>query len=484
MRTPIQLRLSLTTLAVLLLGMGLAAALSWLAVERLYLDTQRENLLAQAELTAAALQGSTLPTVPIEPYSQFSNVQPGIHTRLLGEQGGVVLNLPDAGNVAPVQQVPLAENAASVSTADLLGRPEIQSALEGTPATAVRRVLSAENRRVLYAAAPVYSGVGEIRGIVYLATPLPPASLPTDIILQLLGAVLAAVLLAGVAGMLLSRRIASPLEDLVSAAEAVAGGDLEQTVPAESGIYELHRLGEAFNHMTGSLRQSEKAKNAFVADVTHELRTPLTVINGTIETLEDGALDDLEGRGPLLQSMGAETKRLIRLVNDLLVLTRADAGALNLKIERVDLGELARARCAGFAGLAAQRQVTLVVEAREQVRARGDADRLAQVLNNLLDNAIRHAPNGSVIKVRIQPDGDEIRCTVSDQGAGIPAEHLPFLFERFYRVEASRGRQVGGSGLGLAIVQSLLTAQGGRIAAESIESKGTTFTFWLPAAGN
>lgn len=483
MRTPIQLRLSLTTLAVLLLGMGLAAALSWLAVERLYLDTQRENLLAQAELTAAALQGSPLPTVPIEPYSQLSNVQPGIHTRLLGEQGGVIVNLPDLGDDAPVQ-VPLAENAASVSTVDLLGRPEIQSALGGTPAAAVRRVLSAENRRVMYAAAPVYSEVGEVVGIVYLATPLPPASLPTDIVLQLFGAVVAAILLAWLAGIMLSRRISGPLEKLVGAADAVAGGDLEQTVPVGGNIRELHRLGEAFNHMTGSLRQSEKAKNAFVADVTHELRTPLTVINGTIETLEDGALDDLEGRGPLLQSMGTETKRLIRLVNDLLVLTRADAGALNLKLESVDLADLARARCRSFSGLAGSRRVELVVEAREQARVRADADRLTQILNNLLDNAIRHTPNGTIVKVHIQPNGNEIYCTVSDQGAGIAAEHLPFIFERFYRVEASRDRRDGGSGLGLAIVQSLLAAQGGRIRVDSEEGAGTKFTFWLPAAEN
>src|SRR5574342_61680 len=188
MRTPIQLRLSLTTLTVLLLGMGLAAVLSWFAVEQLYLDTQRENLLAQARLTASALQGSPLPTAPVEAYSQTSNVQPGIHTRLLGEGGGVLLNLPVPTDNAPVL-VPPAENVASVSTVDLLQRSEIQSALGGTPATAVRRVASAENRRVLYAAAPVYAVDRNIDGIVYLATPWPPTRLPSNIIWQLVGAI-------------------------------------------------------------------------------------------------------------------------------------------------------------------------------------------------------------------------------------------------------------------------------------------------------
>ena len=483
MRTPIQLRLSLTTLAVLLLGMGIAAVLAWLAVEQLFLATQSETLLVQAQLTASALQGAPLPTVPGEPYLQTSNVQPGIHTRFLGEQGAVVVNLPLTADDAPVQ-VPLAENAASISPDDLLQRPEIHSALQGTPATAVRRVASANNRRVLYAAAPVFAEGNNIIGIVYLATPLPPANLPTNIILQLVGAVAIAVLLAGIAGAFLSRRIALPLEGLARAASTVAEGDLSQRVPTDSDIRELHSLGEAFNNMTSNLLQSDQAKKAFVADVTHELRTPLTVIKGTIETLEDGALDDLEGRGPLLASMQHETNRLIRLVNDLLVLTRAEAGALNLNIESIDLVELARARCESLSTLAVPRRVLLHVKAQGQARVRGDADRLSQVLDNLLDNAIRHAPDGSTVTVNVRREGNEILCAVSDRGSGIPAQHLPLIFERFYRVDTSRARHTGGSGLGLAIVHSLVSAQGGRITIDSVEGLGTTITFWLPADGN
>jgi signal transduction histidine kinase len=483
MRTPIQLRLSLTTLAVLLFGMGLAAVLTWLAVEQLYLNTQRENLLAQAQLTASAMGGTSLPTISIEPYSQTSNIQPGIHTRLLGEQGAVMVTLPIGADDMPVQ-VPLAENVASISPEDLIQRPEIQSALGGTPATAIRRVPSAGNRRVLYAGAPVFSQDGTVNGIVYLATPLPPARLPANIILQLIGAILFAVLLAGGVGAFLSRRIARPLEGLARAASTVAEGDFSQRVPMDSDVRELHSLGEAFNDMTANLRQSDQVKNAFIADVTHELRTPLTVINGTIETLEDGAIDDLEGRGPLLQSMAAEAKRLIRLVNDLLVLTRADAGALKLQFESVDLGELVRARCESLSPLAEPRRITLDVDVRGQVEVWGDTDRLTQVLDNLLDNAIRHAPDGSIVTVIVQREENGIRCVISDQGAGIPAQHLPFIFERFYRVDTSRNRHTGGSGLGLAIVRSLVMAQGGKITVDSLEGQGTTITFWLPIDEN
>jgi signal transduction histidine kinase len=175
---------------------------------------------------------------------------------------------------------------------------------------------------------------------------------------------------------------------------------------------------------------------------------------------------------------------LIRLVNDLLVLTRAEAGALNLNIVSLNLVELARARCEGLYTLSEPRRVVLQVKAQDQAIVRGDEDRLSQVLDNLLDNAIRHTPDGSIVTVNIHHEKSEISCAVSDQGSGIAAKHLPLIFERFYRVDNSRARHTGGTGLGLAIVQSLVAAQGGRITIDSAEGLGTTITFWLPADEN
>jgi signal transduction histidine kinase len=471
---PIRTRIFLNTLGILLLGMGLAALLSWHVVERLFLDTQRENLLSQARLSAAALQGQPIP-VSSEPYAQTANVQPGIHTHLLEEQDAIVLALPNEAQTASSRLPSL--DYWDGSGENLYARAEIDSALNGIPATAIHRV---EGRRVLYAAAPIYSQTGQISGIVYIASPLAPSGLPVSVVLQLLGALLVAIVLAFAAGTLLARRIARPLEQLAQAARSVAAGNLMQQVPVDKEIKELHSLGESFNYMTGSLQKSDESKNVFIANVTHELRTPLTVIKGTVETLEDGALDDTEGRGPLLSSMQRETERLIRLVNELLVLTRADAGALQLDIRALDLAELARARCEGLSRLAAQRGIRLTVEAREQATVRGDADRLAQVLDNILDNAIRHSPDNALISILIAKEGREVRCSVSDRGAGIAPQHLPFIFDRFYRADASRNRQTGGTGLGLAIVRALITAQGGRVAAESEPGEGATITFWLP----
>lgn len=504
MRMSLRARLGLSYLAVILVGMGLIAPLAWLAVERLYLNTQSANLLAQAQLVAAALRSETVSaTGAPAAYTQAANTLPGIHTRLIDAQGGAVIDLGASGQPAEASWVPLpqwAQNAAGqVTAAELLSRPEIAQARQGYPSSAVRRLDTAGGKRVLYAAAPVLAGDGNVTQIVYLASPLPDtqwAALPAAVRWQLAGVVLLAVLLAAASALLLSRSIAGPVHHLASAAQAVSNGDLSQCVPGGTTITELEVLSKAFNDMTASLRQADQAKTAFISDVTHELRTPLTVIKGTIETLQDGAMDDLDGRGPLLSAMSRETERLIRLVNDLLVLTRADAGALNLQIQLLDLAELARSRCAHFAQLARQKQVRLAVapepagSVKDSFAVRADTDRLSQVLDNLLANAIRYSPPGEIVIVALSREVDRVVCRVSDSGPGIPAKYLPMIFDRFFKVDPAReqgiknqpdSKAAQGSGLGLAIVRSLVLAHGGQVEASSVEGQGTTITFWLPA---
>jgi two-component system, OmpR family, sensor histidine kinase BaeS len=496
MKLPLVTRLALSYLAVILVGMAVVTPLAWLAVERLYLGAERANLLAQARLIASGLSGSSSPSAAVlpwsspEPYSQTANVAPGIHTRVIDARGVVVIDLasaasPDAGLDLPS----LIQDAGRVTPAELLARPEVQQALGGSAAAAVRRVPQAANQPVLYAAAPVLDGSGAVTRIVYLAAPLPDmrwSALPLDLRLQFAGVLLLVVLIASAAGLWFARGVARPLVRLAGAAGAVAGGDLAQSVPDDTSVVELSALSRAFNAMTASLRQADQSKNAFIAAVTHELRTPLTVIKGTIETLQDGAIDDLDARGPFLDSMDHETERLIRVVNDLLVLTRADAGALNLQLRAVDLAELARSRCLQMERLAQARHVQLEVVCPAEgsaagVRVRGDADRLAQVLNNLLDNAIRYSPEGGTVTVQVQHEGSRVSCQVTDSGPGITAEHLPHIFERFYRADPARGRAQGGAGLGLSIVRELVSAHGGSVAAQSTPGQGATVTFWLPA---
>ena len=393
MNTSIRFRLSFSHLIVLLIGILLAGILAWLTVEEIYLAAQRENLLAQAQLTAAALEGNLPQTYSPEIYSQTTNITPGIHTRLLDEGGAVVIGVPFPDGESPVQ-VPPSEDPGFVPAEDLLQREEIQSALSGSPSTAIREITSLDGERVLYAAAPVRDNNNEVISLVYLATPLPARVLPSEQTIRLVSAVALAGLLASIIGLVLARRIARPLEDLDQAAAAVSSGDLDPIIRSGSGIHELENLGETFKTMTNNLRQAEKLKTAFIADATHELRTPLTVIKGTVETLEEGALEDRPASEKMLRSMGRETNRLIRLVNDLLVLTRTDSGALSLNLTTFNLEDLILERCKSFQPLATQKGISFQYSNDKlfQVNAIGDRARTAQVIDNLLDNALRFAP--------------------------------------------------------------------------------------------
>ena len=269
--TSLRFRLTLTYLAVILVGMGLAALLAWLSVERLYVDAQKANLLAQAHLVATALQATPQqsPTM-VEPYAQTANVLPGIHTRVIEEQGAVVIDLPELMPtaqevVSPLPQ--LAQNTAGqVSPDELLNRPEMAQALSGQPATAIRRVAVAEGRRVLYAAVPVWSDEGQVSRIVYIASPLPDTgwgALPVSVRWRLAGAILLAITLAMAVGWWLARRISGPLNALAGAASRVAQGDLGQTVPEDASIAEMRDLGRTFNLMTASLRHADQVRTDF-----------------------------------------------------------------------------------------------------------------------------------------------------------------------------------------------------------------------------
>ncbi len=477
--TPIRVTLFYSYLAVLLLGIGVASIVAWQTVEGLYLDTQAENLLAQARMSAAALEGQVLPENNSQIYNQTTNVMPGIHSRILSEQGGVVLKYPlDDIEVS----LPGSEQPIPVSKTDLLERKEIGQALAGEASTAVRTLQIANRKRVLYAAAPIFGEGGGIDGLVYLAMPLPPAGIPADALWKMGVGIFIAIILAILAAGFMSRWLARPIEAVASTALEVSTGNLNQRVEGNFGIKELEYLGRSFNTMTTSLLQSEQAKTAFIADVTHELRTPLTVINGTIETLEDGALDDLEGRIPLLASMKHETERLIRMVNDLLILTRADSGALALDLSAVDMRDLIVSRCNLMTVLATNHGIRIIpqVESMPEVSVSGDADRLAQILDNLLDNAIRYSPQGGTVTVSLAMEGTNLVCRVRDQGSGIAEKDLPYIFDRFFRVERSRNRINGGSGLGLAIVKALMNAHQGQVWVESKLGEGTTISFSIP----
>jgi two-component system sensor histidine kinase VicK len=221
----------------------------------------------------------------------------------------------------------------------------------------------------------------------------------------------------------------------------------------------------------------------FVANVSHELRTPLTSIKATVETLRDGAMDDLAVRDLFLASIEAETDRLIRLVNDLLLLSRADSEALNLRRHAVNLTALARETLERLNLHSPNHRLNLA-EGKNHLTslAWADPDRVEQVLVNLLDNAIKYSPTGSTVTVRVNGQSDkEALIQIMDEGTGIPEEELPRIGQRFYRTDKARTRSQGGSGLGLAIAQSLVQAHGGRLwLANRQDTGGLVVSFTLP----
>lgn len=288
-----------------------------------------------------------------------------------------------------------------------------------------------------------------------------------------------AVVVALLLGSLLFFHIVAPIQRLTSAAQKIAAGDLHQRIPTQAQD-EIGTLATAFNQMADSLAQHEELRRNLIADVAHELRTPLTVIQGNLEAMLDGVLPASPQE---IATLRDEAALLTRLVSDLRLLSLAEAGQLKLERVKIDPAELIMRAVEPFRLQAQSSQIELALELAPNLPSISvDADRIAQVIRNLLSNALRHTPAGGRVTVTCRNDKTQsLLITVSDTGEGIPPDDLPFVFDRFYRADKSRSRASGGSGIGLAIVKQLVEAHGGKVRAESQSGQGTTFGFTLPS---
>ncbi len=315
--------------------------------------------------------------------------------------------------------------------------------------------------------------------------PPPAQSLLNQINHVLIQAGLIAASLAILVGLVITWRITIPLDRLSTAARRFAQGDLEQRVPVV-GTQEVANLARAFNDMADHLQQAERIRRNLVADIAHELRTPLSVIQGNLQAILDDVypLEKAE-----IATIYDETIMLHRLVHDLRDLSQAEAGQLSLAVQPTEIEPIVSRIVVLFGELAAQKQIRLTVTPTSHIPCvQADPDRLAQIVYNLLANALRHTPEGGQVALRIkpetQPPGVEpegyVCFEVVDTGSGIPAQDLPFVFDRFWRADKSRSRSQGGSGLGLAIARQLVESQGGRIGVSSNPGQGSCFWFTLP----
>ena len=292
-------------------------------------------------------------------------------------------------------------------------------------------------------------------------------------------------LAAGVGGALMvslfSRRLLAPVRQLRSAASSLGQGDLSQRV-TDLGRDEMGDLGRTFNSMAEGLERAEQQRRDLMADVAHELRTPLSNIQGYLEAVRDGLVP---ADTATFETISRQTSLLSQLVEDLRVLALAEAGALRLDLAPGSIEDVLRHAVDSFGPRAGAKNIVLSIDVAGGIPPLDmDSSRITQVVVNLVDNAVLHTPEGGAVTVTAEAaDGGVVRVEVADTGPGIPAEELPLVFERFYRVDPSRSRETGGAGLGLTIARQLIESHGGKIAAESAPGQGTRFIFELPVAG-
>ena len=287
----------------------------------------------------------------------------------------------------------------------------------------------------------------------------------------------------------ISGQILAAIHALVAAARAVSGGQLETRVRAE-GDDELAELGRAFNAMAAELdkadrmrREMEEARRHLIAAVSHDVRTPIASIRAMVEAINDRVVTDPETIDRYLRATQSEVGRLSRLIDDLFELSQLDAGALTLQLEPGSLRDLLSDTLESLQPRAQDKGLRLAGQVDSDLPpVVMDAARIQRVLDNLVQNAIRHTPPRGVIVLEAQEVDDAVRVDVMDSGEGVPPTDLPFIFERFYRGEKSRARDQGGAGLGLAIAKGMVEAHGGKIWAQNVPGRGARFSFVLPKA--
>ena len=275
------------------------------------------------------------------------------------------------------------------------------------------------------------------------------------------------------------RTFTRPIGELSEGIRKMTGGDLSARVNVR-GNNEFSELARAFNSMSEKIEALDITRSQFVSNASHELKTPLSTMKILIETLLYQDPVDPAMTKDFLGDVNKEIDRLNRIVSDLLTLVNIDSGGMKLNLAEISLNALLDEQVKRLLPLARENGIEINLEAREEISIRGDALKLQQVVYNVIDNAIKYTPRGGEVETSLTRAGKKAIIRISDTGIGIPAEDLPHIFDRFYRVDKARSRATGGTGLGLSIVKQIVQLHGGSITAVSTEGKGTTFEIELP----
>lgn len=437
-----------------------------------YTQQLRQELESKAHVVAHAVAPTLSPTTPDNP-AALSRIVDGWR-----RYSNMRVTVADA--TGAIRAATLTEQVGE--TVDDPKRPGMREALSGKKNSTTWKSPNFGYEDTMYVNLPVReTDDGPILGVVRVAYSL--AQIQTNVgriritfMLSVLGyAVLIVLLTIWLAG-----TIVSPVEQLDESAQELAAGNLSHRVKVQ-GTDEITHLGATLNRMAERLQMLEGLRRQYVSNVSHELRTPLAAIRGMAETIQQHGETDPDLRRRYLPRIISQTERLARLASQLLDLAQIESGNLISRFAPVHLGEVLTEVTQTCAGGASERGVEVITRVEPDLPPlEGDGDRLEQVFINLIDNAVRHTPPGGSVTASIRRIEQNLEVVIEDTGEGIPAEHLPHLFERFYRVDAARSRSGGGTGLGLSIVEQIVMGHHGSIHVESEVDRGTRFILKLP----
>ncbi len=468
--------LLLSLLVVLLLGLFLSVE-----IETYFSD----RLLSQLQVETGVIHALLKESAPKKEASGFGPAQ----LRVLAASSSLRITLIDTeGRVFFESRLPdsllgTLENHSS--------RPELMEARARGIGTSTRHSVSTDED-LLYLARyvdPLPFRGSSFPNLQYIRVGLSLHEVDKAIFEIRLKIVLAAVivlLVVGLTSFMVARKVSKPIVEISAIILDIKAGNLDRKLPVRTKD-EIGRLAELINEMTDKLKADieqlkklERIRTEFLGNVSHELRTPIFSMRGFLETLLDGAIDDKTVNRKFLEKAYQHAGRLDTLLTDLIEISRIESGEMKMSFRYFDAAGLLRQLAADVADAAEKKSQQIIVKVPgTEMMVFGDKDRLSQALANLIDNAIKYSPERSTVQLEAREKGPVVSFMISDSGPGIEAEHLPRIFERFYRVDKNRSREVGGTGLGLAIVKHIVEAHGTKIAVTSEIGKGTMFSFDL-----
>lgn len=464
-------KLWLAMVLLVALVLGILGLFQTRAIEASYYHFEAQRMTAEAEELADLLAAGASPQVMSERAAFLGQVLRA-NVLIVDLEGRVLTWRGMGGRWQVYQGMPVTgEDVEAVLSGHTVARQGAHPFFKGVS--------------LLWVGVPIRSGE-QIGGGVFVYAPLEPLTARArGLEVTLLAALLGGMLLAGLLSFFVARHFSRRLVAMEKVAGAMAGGDYAARLTVK-GEDEIARLGGSLNRLAAELEERvavlekmDQARRDFVAAVSHELRTPLSIIQGYTEAILDGMVTGEEQR-EYLNAVKEEGERLRRLTEELLDLRKMETGTISIRREEVHLEEAVARAAARFKSRAAGAGVVFKVEVDSLPPVTGDPDRLEQVVVNLLDNAFRFTPPGGTVTLIAGKDSEGVELSVRDTGPGISSEDLPYIWERFYRVDRARTRETGGSGLGLAIVRQIVELHGGRVEVQSIPGKGSTFTVRLP----